>query len=76
MGNETQMDRYFVAGFQFDQLDGCIDKTQIGIKLDDPDARTLKYRLSEFKDKLTKEFNRKSSNMSTGYQKSPHFSGD
>ena len=46
-----------LPGFQFDQLDGCIDKTQIGIKLDDPDDRTLKYRLSEFKDKLTKEFN-------------------
>lgn len=46
-----------LPGFQFDQLDGCIDKTQIAIKLDDSDNRTLKYRLSEFKDELIKEFN-------------------
>ena len=46
-----------LPGFQFSQLNGCIDKTQIVIKLDDSDSRTLKYRLSEFKDELTKEFN-------------------
>lgn len=46
-----------LPGFQFSQLKGCIDKTQIVIKLDDSDSRTLKYRLSEFKDELTKEFN-------------------
>lgn len=46
-----------LPGFQFSQLDGCIDKTQISIKLDDADDRTLKYRLSELKDELTKEFN-------------------
>ena len=46
-----------LPGFQFNQLDGCIDKTQIAIKLDDSDNRTLKFRLSEFKDELTKEFN-------------------
>lgn len=46
-----------LPGFQFNQLDGCIDKTQIAIKLDDSDNRTLKYRLSEFKDELIKEFN-------------------
>lgn len=43
-----------LPGFQFNQLDGCIDKTQIAIKLDDSDNRTLKYRLSEFKDELIK----------------------
>lgn len=43
-----------LPGFQFNQLDGCIDKTQIAIKLDDSDNRTLKFRLSEFKDELTK----------------------
>lgn len=45
-----------LPGFQFNQLDGCIDKTQISIKLDDSDNRTLKYRLAEFKDELIKEF--------------------
>ena len=29
-----------LPGFQFDELDGCIDKTQISIKLDDRDTRT------------------------------------
>lgn len=46
-----------LPGFQFDELDGCIDKTQISIKLDDRDIRTLKYRLGELKDELVKEFN-------------------
>lgn len=46
-----------LPGFHFHQLDGCIDKSQIAIKLDDSDIRTLKYRLGEFRDKLTKEFN-------------------
>ena len=46
-----------LPGFQFNQLDGGIDKTQIEIKLDDSDNRTLKYRLSEFKDELIKDFN-------------------
>lgn len=46
-----------LPGFSFDDLEGCIDKTQISIKLDDSDQRTLKYRLSELKDVLTSEFN-------------------
>lgn len=49
-----------LPGFHFHQLDGCIDKSQIAIKLDDSDIRTLKYRLGEFRDKLTKEFNLRS----------------
>ena len=48
-----------LPGFYFNQLDGCIDKTQIAIKLDDSDIRTLKYRLGEFKDELTKEINQR-----------------
>lgn len=43
--------------FQFSQLDGCIDNTQILIKLDDTDIRTVKFRLGEFKDEIIKEFN-------------------
>jgi hypothetical protein len=45
-----------LPGFGFDDISGCIDKTQIGIKLDDSDIRTLKYRLGELKDDLIKEF--------------------
>lgn len=45
-----------LPGFSFEQLDGCIDKTQISIKLDDSDERTLKYRLNEFKDEIINEF--------------------
>lgn len=46
-----------MPGFSFNKIDGCIDKTQIGIKLDDSDKQTLKYRLSELKNSLIKEFN-------------------
>lgn len=45
-----------MPGFSFDKVEGCIDKTQIGIKLDDSDKRTLKYRLSELKNSLIQEF--------------------
>ncbi len=33
--------------FNFSDIDGCIDKTQISIKLDDKDRETLRYRLEE-----------------------------
>lgn len=45
-----------LPGFPFSDVKGCIDSTQIGIKLDDEDKRTLNYRLGELKDKLTEEF--------------------
>ena len=45
-----------MPGFSFDKIEGCIDRTQIGIKLDDSDKMTLKYRLSELKNSLIKEF--------------------
>lgn len=46
-----------MPGFPFDKVRGCIDKTKIGIKLDDIDKRTLNYRLIELKNNLIKEFN-------------------
>lgn len=46
-----------LPGFQFDELNGCIDKTQICIKLDDLDIKTLKFRLGEFKNEIIKNFN-------------------
>ncbi|MDD5867539.1 MAG: toll/interleukin-1 receptor domain-containing protein [Lachnospiraceae bacterium] len=45
-----------LPGFGFDEVKGCIDKTQVSIKLDDPDVNTLEFRLSELKDNLIKEF--------------------
>lgn len=45
-----------MPGFPFNKVDGCIDKTQISIELDDKDKRTLKYRLGELKDDLVSEF--------------------
>ena len=39
-----------LPGFSFDDITGCIDKTRIGIKLDDTDKATLNYRLEELKD--------------------------
>ncbi len=45
-----------LPGFDFGEIAGCIDPSQIGIKLDDSDTATLKYRLGELKEILTKEF--------------------
>lgn len=45
-----------MPGFPFSKIDGCIDKTQISIKLDDTDIKTLNFRLGELKDNLIKEF--------------------
>lgn len=45
-----------MPGFSFDKIEGCIDGTQINIKLDDSDRRTLNYRLDELKDNLIRDF--------------------
>lgn len=45
-----------LPGFNFNQLDGCIDKGKIGIKLDDSDDKSLKYRLTELKNKIEGDF--------------------
>lgn len=45
-----------LPGFDFGEISGCIDKSQIGIKLDDSDVTTLKYRLGELREMLTAEF--------------------
>jgi len=42
--------------FDFSDIRGCIDPTQISIKLDDDDRETLLFRLEELKDTLTDEF--------------------
>lgn len=42
--------------FGFSEIQGCIDSTQIQIKLDDSDKETLYFRLEELKNKLTSEF--------------------
>lgn len=43
--------------FNFSDIKGCIDATQISIKLDDSDRQTLNYRLEELKNNLTSMFN-------------------
>lgn len=48
--------------FDFADIRGCIDSTQISIKIDDMDKETLLFRLEELKDTLTKQFQLK--NMS------------
>lgn len=45
-----------LPGFGFGEIDGCIDPSQIGIKLDDSDIATLKFRFGELKEILTREF--------------------
>lgn len=49
-----------LPGFGFDQVSGFIDSNQIGIKLDDSDTATLKYRLGELKEIFIKEFSLRS----------------
>ena len=49
-----------LPGFGFNEIAGCIDQDQIGIKLDDPDIATLEFRLEELKKELTIEFNLRS----------------
>ena len=43
-----------LPGFNFSDIKGCIDPTQIGIKIDG-DEEELKHRLNELKDVLLKE---------------------
>ena len=45
-----------LPGFKFEDIKGCIDPTEIGIKLDGDDAE-LKHRLGELKDTLVLEHN-------------------
>lgn len=49
-----------LPGFGFSQISGCIDRTQIGIKLDDTDVQMLNYRLGELKDLILNEFSLRS----------------
>lgn len=44
-----------LPGFDFSDIAGCIDSTQISIKLDD-DKETLNFRLGELRKNLTEEF--------------------
>ena len=45
-----------LPGFEFGDIAGCIDSTQVSIKLDDKDKETLNFRLGELKEQLTEEF--------------------
>lgn len=45
-----------LPGFNFTDIEGCIDSEQISIKLDDDDKATLNFRLGELKDNLISEF--------------------
>lgn len=45
-----------LPGFGFNEITGCIDQTQVSIKLDDTDRDTLNFRLGELKDNLIAEF--------------------
>lgn len=45
-----------LPGFDFGEIAGCIDSTQISIKLDDDDKETLNFRLGELRKNLTEEF--------------------
>ena len=60
MGAAWAMKHYWTGillpEFEFSDIRGCIDSTQISIKLDDKNKRNLEFRLGELKDKLITEF--------------------
>ena len=62
-----------LPGFEFDEIAGCIDSNQIGIKLDDSDIATLKFRLEELKEELTIEFNLRSMSLTVWERKRDNF---
>ena len=53
---KNKWDAILVPGFDFNKIDGCIDKEQISIKLDIEDEFMLKHYLGALKDELIKEF--------------------
>lgn len=52
---KQRWDSILLPGFDFSDISGCLDTTQIGIKLDG-DIDELKHRLGELKDSIVKEF--------------------
>ena len=52
---KQKWDGILLPGFSFSEITGCIDQSQIGIKLDG-DIDELKHRLGELKDDIVKEF--------------------
>lgn len=53
---KQKWDAVLLPGFEFDEIKGCIDSKQIGIKLDGKNREILNYRLYELKKKLEQEF--------------------
>lgn len=45
-----------LPGFGYNEIEGCINPTQISIKLDDKDESNLNHRLGELKDLFIEEF--------------------
>lgn len=64
-----------LPGFDFSAIKGCIDSTQISIKLDDADRQTLNYRLEEFKNNLTVMFNLREMSPTVWERKRDEFLG-
>lgn len=62
-----------LPGFDFDEITGCIDPDQIGIKLDDSDIATLKYRLEELKEELITEFDLRNMSSTVWERKRDNF---
>ncbi|MDO5425696.1 MAG: hypothetical protein Q4F41_18455 [Eubacteriales bacterium] len=52
---KQKWDGILLPGFSFSEITGCIDPSQIGIKVDG-DIDELKHRLGELKDDIVEEF--------------------
>lgn len=59
--------------FGFGEIAGCIDSSQISIKLDDEDVAILKYRLGELKEILTVEFGLRNMSLAVWERKRDEF---
>lgn len=62
---KQKWDGMLLPGFEFENIDGCIDNRQIALKLDSPDVN---HKLGELKDKLVGEFGLRTPS-STGWEK-------
>ncbi len=53
---KNKVNAFLMPGFDYDQIDGWIDRTMISAKLDDTNEEMLKAHLNEFKDFVIENF--------------------
>ena len=69
---KQRYDAILLPGMRFEDVRGCIDKNQIGIKLDSEEEE-LKYRLSELQKNMAEEFSKPTMDLSKWERKREEF---